>query len=222
MTSKRRPRWPHKWRPDARLLIGSHPIAFDTMVLTALVRANKTQMLTESMALRAKVAWRVGGELRGHARGDVAISAVIPPAPGTPRPVRAFGEMIRLTRSEVQLASDFQRAWHGQGAIDADPYKDRGEAESLAICITRGWPLMSQDHRAVSVGSKRGVNVYGLPELLMLFAAEGRCLPANAWTIYKAIAGANPWLTAQGWECRHEIKALFGECCDLMAKPEVA
>lgn len=221
MTGKNGPRWPHKWRPDARQLLGSHPVAFDTMILTALVRANKAQMLVESMAPRAKIAWRVGGELRGHARGDPAISAVIPPLAGGPRPVRAFGEMIVLTRHETKLAADFQHAWHGQDAIDADPHKDRGEAECLAICITRGWPLMSQDHKAVETGAKRGVKVYGLPELLMLFAAEGRCMPASAWTIYSQIA-ANPTLVAQGWECSDEVEELFGRCCGLMAKPEAA
>ncbi len=193
------------------------------MILTALVRANRTQLLLESMARRARIVPRVAGELRGHSRGNSAIAAVIPPPPGAPRSKASFGELVTLTREEALKAADFQRAWNGQAVIDADPHRDRGEAEALAVCIARRWPLLSQDHHAVGPSQKRRQFVLGIPELLMVLAAEGRCLAESAWRIYFNIASTNEKLVAQGWPCDDDSARTFAECCDVMSgKTEAA
>lgn len=193
------------------------------MILTSLVRANKTQMLVASMKARARMPGRVAGELRGHSHSNPEITKVLPPpADGRSLGATSFGETVALTREEAQRAADLQRAWHGQTVIDARPDTDRGEAECLAVCERRGWPLMSQDHRAVSAGSRRGVGVFGLPELLMLFAAEGRCLPTSAWTIYAAIAESNERLVAQGWICDDKTERIFHECCAILVAAHTA
>jgi hypothetical protein len=186
------------------------------MILTALVAANKTQLLFESMAQRARIVPRVAGELRGHARDNVAISAVIPPPPGTARTRASFGEVVQMTHAEAHRAADFQRAWNGQAVIDANPKKDRGEAECVAVCMERMWLLVSQDHHAVGPPQKRRQFVFGFPELLMLFAAEGRCLATNAWLIYRAIADANERLVAQDWPCNEASDRTFAACCEVM------
>lgn len=223
MSAASRPKWPHRWRPDARRLLGVGPVCFDTMILTSLVRANKAQMLVDSMKARARMPTRVAGELRGHSHSNGEISKVVPPPPDGGSPGSAsFGETVRLTRDEAQRAADLQRAWHGREAIDAKPDTDRGEAECIAVCERRGWPLISQDHRAVSAGSRRGVAVFGLPELLMLFAAEGRCLPSSAWKIYADIADSNERLVAQGWVCDDEAERMFHQCCDILCAANAA
>lgn len=217
MSGESRPRWPHHKRPDARQLLADGPVCFDTMILTGLVQANRTQLLFESMATRARIVPRVAGELRGHARGNAAIAAVIPPPAGTPRARTSFGEMVTLTREEAQKASDFQRAWNGQAVIAADARTDRGEAECVAVCMERKWPLISQDHHAVGPPERRRQFVFGLPELLMLFAAENRCLSTSAWAIYQAIVDATVELTCQYWPCDDESKRTFADCCEVMA-----
>ncbi len=212
-------RWPHRKRPDARALVGDAPVCFDTMILTALVQANRTQLLIESMAQRARIVPRVAGELRGHCNWLPSVAAVMPPPVGAPRPRRSFGEMVQLTHAEAQRAADLQRAWNGKAVIDADPRRDRGEAECVAVCEARNWLLASQDHHAVGAPGQRRQFVFGLPELLMLFAAEDRCLPENAWAIYRAIAEANVKLVAQDWPCDEKSKTTFAACCaEMMTK----
>lgn len=201
-----RPRWPHPSRPDARLLLGSGPICFDTMILTSLVRANRTQLLCESMGARARMPERVFGELRGHARETPEITQVVPPA---------FGQSLKLDRAATQRASVQQRAWNSDAEIQANPHKDRGEAECLELCKEHGWPLMTQDHKAVRTGSRRGVAVFGMPELLMVMVAEGRLLAVSAWKIYEVVrAGGLP--KADGWPLTDEGRDRFMRCCEEM------
>jgi hypothetical protein len=202
--------------------MGTGPVAFDTMIVTALVGANRTQLLRESMASRARVTERIAGELRGRSRSLPALANVVPPPPGTVPFRHSFGATVEMTRDEAQLASDLQRAWYGQAVIDENPKKDRGEAELIAVCLKRGWPLVSQDHNAVFSGAKRRVPVFGLPELLMLFATEGRCLPDSAWRIYAGIAGTTVELVAQGWDLTSANETLFFDCCTAMREEPAA
>lgn len=217
MSGTTKARWPHAKRPDARQLLTGGPVLFDTMILTALVTANRAQMLVESMAGRARIVPRVGGELRGRSRGNPAVAALIPPQPGQLRTKASFGEMVTLTRAEAIRAADLQRAWNGKAVIDADEKKDRGEAECVAVAIERKWLVVSQDHHAVGPPWNRRQFVFGLPELLMLFAAEGRCLGASAWAIYDSIASANVALVAQDWPCDSTSETTFAKCCEVMS-----
>lgn len=210
-------RWPHRKRPDARALLGDTPVCFDTMILTALVEANRSQLLIELMAERARIVPRVAGELRGHCRRMPNLAAVMPPPAGALRPKRSFGESVQLSHAEAQRAADLQRAWNSKAVIDANPRCDRGEAECVAVCEERKWLLASQDHHAVGPPERRRQFVFGLPELLMLFAAEDRCLSTNAWNIYRTIAEGNIKLVAQHWPCNEESETLFAACCAEMA-----
>jgi len=201
-----RPKWPHPSRPDARLLLGPGLICFDTMMLTSLVRANKTQLLFESMRTRARMPERVCGELRGHARETPEITRVLPPA---------FGQSVKLDRAAALRASVQQRAWNSDAEIQANPHKDRGEAECLELCKEHGWPLMTQDHKAVRTGPRRGVVVFGMPELLMVMVAEERLLAVSAWKIYEVVrAGGLP--KADGWPLTDEGRDRFLRCCEEM------
>jgi hypothetical protein len=176
------------------------------MILTALARSRKTQMTVESMSARARITDAVKRELDGHGHDDPEIWKFLPPPRGT------FGELTS-SREIAQAASDIQRAWHGAKAVEQDPKKDRGEAECIAACkINRSWALFSQDHKAVEEAPKWGLYLYGLPELLMLLAAEGRCQPASAWRIYTEIAGAIPALVCQRWPINDESERLFSAC----------
>jgi hypothetical protein len=188
-------------------------VVFDTMILTAVVEANRTQLLTDSMADRARIPDAVAGELRGHSRDIPALTSVMPPPNGS------FGQAVR-DREVARVASTLQRAWHGSKAIEAEPKKDRGEAECLAACkMNRDWALFSQDHRAVREAPKWGIYLYGLPELLMLFAAEGRCLPESAWMIYAAIAAAEVALVCQQWPLDSSSEAMFARCYAVLTTP---
>jgi hypothetical protein len=183
------------------------------MILTALVEANRTQMLVQSMSGRARIMAAVAGELRGHSRRVAGLTSTMPPPNGT------FGQLV-TNRQIAQTASVLQRAWHGSKAIEANPRKDRGEAECLAACkLNRNWALISQDHRAVLEAPKWGIYLYGLPELLMLFAAEGRLLPASAWKIYADIAGGEVALVCQRWPVDDASKGLFTECYEVLTSP---
>jgi len=206
-------KWPHRRREDARHLLQGHPVVFDTMILTAIVGANRTQMLVQSMSGRARIPDAVAGELRGHSRGEPALTSVMPPPNGS------FGQLVK-DRQIAQTAHTLQRAWRGAKAISANPKIDRGEAECLAACkVNRNWALFSQDHRAVLEAPKWGIYLYGLPELLMFFAAEGRCLPASAWKIYAGIAGAEVALVCQHWPVDSSSEATFTQCFAVLTAP---
>ena len=202
--------WPRLGRPDARVLLGDDPVCFDTMVLTALVRANRTQILVESMRSRARMPRRVCGELRGHAEDNPEILKVTESA--------GFGQCLSLDRDAAQRASDQQRAWHSAAAIEANAKLDRGEAECLELCQANGWPLLSHDKRARTTGHDRGIVVLGVPDLLMLLVAEGRLLDENAWLVYGRVlaTGLRP---AKGWPLSADARESFLRCCDVMSGP---
>lgn len=163
------------------------------------------------MQTRARIPERVAGEMRGHARGDPEIEKLLPP------PNNSFGQLVKVDRQIAQIAYDLQRTWHGAAAIADDPQKDRGEAECLATCIVnRAWALFSQDHLAVEYAPKYSLYLYGLPELLMLFAAEGRLLPPSAWKVYADIANGNPGLVCQRWPVEADTEALFADCYEVL------
>jgi hypothetical protein len=207
--------WPNGDRPDARRLIGADPVAIDTMIVTGLVAANKTDMLLGSMSSRARIVPAVAKELRGHSRKIPNLYPLIPQAGSASR--RSLGQLVDLTREEAQQASAYQRAWNSLAVIEERPWKDRGEAEALAVAEARGWSVLSHDHDAVGPKGWRRAYVLGIPELLMLFAAEGRCLGPSAWRIYSNMIAAAPELTCQGWNDDPASERLFVECCDLMA-----
>jgi hypothetical protein len=206
--------WPHDDRPDARRLTSADPVVIDTMIITGLVAANKTDMLLASMAARARIVPAVAKELRWHARRIPELQPLIPqPGAGSSR---TLGQQIDLTREEALQAFAYQRAWNSLAVIDARPGKDRGEAEALAVADARGWSMLSHDHDAVGPKGWRSPHVLGIPELLMLFAAEGRCLGTSAWRIYCALIAETPELTCQGWSDDIECERIFSECCGLM------
>ncbi len=71
------------------------------MILTSLVRANKTQTLVASMKARARMPGRVAGELRGHSHSNPEITKVVPPPPdGRSLGATSFGESVALTRAD--------------------------------------------------------------------------------------------------------------------------
>ncbi len=180
------------------------------MILTGLARANRAQLVTTSMSQRARITLRVKGELTGHSRGDARIAALLPP------PLGNFGQLVN-GREIAEMASDIQRSWHGKKVVEQEPQIDRGEAECLAACKLNGWPLFSQDRRAVGRARLLGIPLYGLPELLMLFAGEGQMLAVSAWKIYADIATATPALTCRGWPVDEGSEALFAECSAVLA-----
>jgi len=186
----------------------------DTMIVTGLVAANKTDMLLLSMADRARIVPAVAKELRWHGRRIPGILPLVPPGADSRR---TLGQVVGLSREEALQASAYQRAWNSLAVIEERPGKDRGEAEALAVAEARDWPMLSHDHDAIGPKGWRSPLVLGIPELLMLFATEGHCLASSAWRIYCEMVAATPGLTCQGWNDDGSSERLFAECCGVMA-----
>ena len=69
--------------------------------------------------------------------------------------------------------------------IEAEPSKDRGEAEAHELCAQNpGWVLVSQDANALNHGKISKVPVFSAADVLLVVAAQKLCLPGNAWKIY--------------------------------------
>lgn len=56
---------------------------------------------------------------------------------------------------------------------------DDGEAAALAIAVSRGWRLATDDRKAIRLASTSGVRVVTTPELVHRWAERGRPTPAN-------------------------------------------
>lgn len=102
-----------------------------------------------------------------------------------------FAQTHTLDRAGAARALTRQQAWHGVSVIEADPSKDRGEAEALELCTQNpGWILVSQDANALNHGKLVKVPVLSAPDVLLVVAARRLCLPASAWKIYKMMIAA--------------------------------
>ena len=194
--------WPAHPR---RLLTGA--VIFDTMVPTSLAQANKTQMLRAAFGARAHIPDRVRGEIMGHAEGDARIRALFDP--------NWFAELHRLDRTGAQRAYDRQVGWRGPGAITADPSKDRGEAECHELAFQHpGWVVVSHDSNALHHGKVTNVPVFGLPDVLIVIAANGECMPESAWKIYEMMVAANPRCACRFWAADDDAHRDFVELCE--------
>jgi hypothetical protein len=170
--------WPAHPR---RLLIAE--VVFDTMVPFFLACANRVQLLSEAFAGRAHIPDRVRGELSGLAGRDERALRLLLPAP--------FAQVHTLDRAGALRALTRQQAWHGVSVIEAEPSKDRGEAEAHELCAQNpGWVLVSQDANALNHGKIAKVPVFSAADALLVVTAQKLCLPGNAWKIYEMmIAG---------------------------------
>ena len=152
------------------------------MVPCYLARANRVQMLREAFAGRAHMPNRVRGEIAGLSNGYGALQGLLAPVP--------FGEVHRLTREQAQRATDRQVAWHGRTVIENDPNKDRGEAEALSLCDDHvDWVIVSHDSNAISNARIKHFPILAAPDVLLVFAAQERCLATSAWKIYQTMLG---------------------------------
>ncbi|MGO9178017.1 MAG: hypothetical protein ACLQBX_17030 [Candidatus Limnocylindrales bacterium] len=166
-----------EWPAHPRRLLIAHAV-FDTMVPCWLARENRVQMLRQAFAGRAHIPGRVRGELRGLARGSAGVSDLLDPTP--------FAKEHTLDRSGAIRAATLQAAWHGASVIQAEPNRDRGEAEALELCAQNpGWVLVSQDSNAIHHAKITNVPVFAAPDVLIVFAAQGLCLPQGAWRVYQ-------------------------------------
>jgi predicted nucleic acid-binding protein len=170
-----------EWPAHPRRLLTAH-VVFDTMVPCYLARANRVQMLREAFAGRAHIPSRVRGEISGLANAYVDLRVLLEPAP--------FADVHRLTREQAQRALDRQIAWNSRAVIEADPNRDRGEAEALALCDDHAdWVIVSHDSNAIHNAKLLSIPILAAPDVLLVFAVQGRCLAANAWKIYETLIG---------------------------------
>lgn len=203
------PDWPFPKLPDARVLL-SGEVCFDTMILSWLARARKWEMVQRAFGDRARMPDRVRGELVGWSRSHDEIANLMPPK---------FGQSISLDRAGAQRASDRQRAWLGKETIQADPRRDRGEAECLELCQQHHWPLVSHDGRARGDGRRQGTPVLTIVDVLMVLVARGEMLAASAWKTYVGLVGddkEDQMLECGDWPCSEESEETFMACCEAM------
>jgi hypothetical protein len=190
-----------EWPPHPRRLLEAHAV-FDTNVPMHLAIANRCQMLRKTFAGRAHIPDRVRGELMGLAEGNAAVRHLYVPD--------WFAEIHRLDRAGRERAHDRQVAWHGASAVEADPSKDRGEAECHELAAQNpGWVLVSQDSNAIHHGRINHRPVFALPDVLIVFAAKGECLAENAWTLYAAIVATDDQAESRYWPLDQDAKDLF-------------
>lgn len=91
--------------------------------------------------------------------------------------------------------------------ITNDPAKDRGEAEALELCWQRvDRCLVSQDANAMLGARRQGTPVFGLPDVLLAFAAQKRPKAESAWQIYLEVVGDEPWHEARFWRVLDETE----------------
>jgi hypothetical protein len=173
-----------EWPPHPRRLL-EPDVVFDSMVPTYLARLNKIQMLRTAFADRAHIPGKVRGEISGLGRGYAGVTELVIPDP--------FAEIHPLTREQAIDARKRQIGWHGMTVIDAEPSKDRGEAEALALAAAHtGWVIVSQDSNAMSNAKISRIPPFAAPDVLLVFAVQGLCLATNAWKIYQAMLGLDP------------------------------
>lgn len=181
-----------EWPPHPRRLVAALGVVFDAMIVAHLARVNRQQLLVESFTGRAVIPGRVQGELSGLAYGIAGIGPLLVPT--------CFATVERMNREQAQRAVDRQRSWHGKAVIEADPTKDRGEAEALELCWRREERcLVSQDANAMLGARNQGTPVFAIPDVLLDFAAQRRLRAENAWQIYLEIVGDEPWNEAWFW-----------------------
>jgi hypothetical protein len=141
----------------------------------------------------------VRGELSGLANGIVGIQPLLVPS--------CFAAVERLNREQAQRALDRQRSWHGKDVIDADPTKDRGEAEALELCWRRAERcLVSQDANAMLGGRNQRTPIFAIPDVLLDFAAQKRLRAESAWQIYLDVVGDEPRREARFWRVLDETQ----------------
>lgn len=190
-----------EWPAHPRRLLTAHAV-FDTMVPVALARANRHQMLREVFAGRAHIPDRVRGEIMGLAEDDSRIRTLYHPD--------WFAEIHHLDAAGRQRAHDRQVAWKGASVIAADPSTDRGEAECHELASQNaGWVVVSQDSNAVHHGKIKRRPVFAIPDVLLVFVANGYCLAENAWKIYEAIVTADSRAASRFWIVADDSRDVF-------------
>jgi len=130
-----------------------------------------------------------------------------------------FGQSIKLDRAGAQRAYDRQRAWWGKETIQADPKRDRGEAECLELCQQHGWPLVSHDARARQAGQRQGTPVLTIVDVLMVLVARGEMLATSVWNTYVGLVGDDKeenMLVCRDWQITSETEATLHACCEAM------
>jgi hypothetical protein len=172
------------------------------MIPVALARANRHEMLRGAFAGRAHIPDRVRGEIMGHATGDPRVRTLYDP--------NWFAEIHRLDAAGRQGAHDRQVAWKGASVIAADPSTDRGEAECHELASQEaGWVVVSQDSNAIHHGRIKRCPVFAIPDVLLVFVANGYCLAENAWKIYEAMASADSRAVSRFWIIEDDARELF-------------
>ncbi|MFV2063920.1 MAG: hypothetical protein ACC726_10475 [Chloroflexota bacterium] len=174
---------------------------FDTMVPHYLALVNRVQMLRESFSGRAHIPDRVRGEITGLSHSDSRVEVLLAPLP--------FAQVHRLDRDGAKRAWTRQVSWYGRSVIEDDPSRDRGEAEAHELCSQDpGWVLVSQDANAIHHGRIMDVPVFAAPDVLLAFAAEGQCMPASAWSIYREMLAAGMY-ASRYWPDDSDTEARF-------------
>ena len=198
-----------EWPAHPRRLVTAE-VVFDTMVPFCFACVNRVQLLRDAFAGRAHIPDRVRGELAGLSNGNEQALPLLLPVP--------FAQVHTLDRSGAARALTRQQAWHGVSAIDADPSKDRGEAEAHELCAQNpGWVLVSQDANALNHGKRVRVPVLSAPDVLLVIAARRLCLPANAWKIYKMMVAAGLY-PARFWPDDKASETRFLELADQLLR----
>jgi hypothetical protein len=195
----------YEWPAHPRRLLEAVGAVFDANVPVDLALANRCQMLRKAFARRAHIPDRVRGEIMGLAQGREAIRALFEPD--------WFAVIHRLDEEGRKRAHARQLAWHGPSVIAADPSIDRGEAECHELASRHpGFVVISQDSNAIHHGKIKKVPVYSTPDVLIVFAAQGQCLPENAWTIYTNMVAQDSMTESRYWplgDDEEDSKALF-------------
>lgn len=206
-----------EWPAHPRRLLTAQTI-FDANVPIKLAVANRTQMLTTAFATRAHIPDAVRGEISGIAGNRIpAASVLLLPSP--------FAQVHRLDREGMLRSYDRQVAWKGRTVVEATDGKEgKGEAQCHEIAVrNKGWVVVSQDADALSHGFKKDVPVYGLADILIVFAAQGLCRPDSAWAIYETMCANDDRAMTRYWPLGDDAaasKRLFLDMvADLIANP---
>ncbi len=139
-----------QWVKMLRAAPNRYPVVLDTMVPLYFEIHGIADKFKGLFRDRAHLPPAVYRELDGHLRGRGSRGTLL----SAPR----FFRVQPITDAMADRVLDRQRRWRGRDAVEADPRRDRGEAECLEVCRTQGLPLLSHDHNAIRDARRDGVS----------------------------------------------------------------